>query len=103
MNAAIQQSIRLTLALALALATIAGFTWYFATWPREEIKVTQPLASTNPDASFTPGQVRKNPKNERAPQRRKPPVGESPTPGGVGYAWIASEPDRRVTAGMGAS
>ena len=41
--------------------------------------------------------------NERAPQRRKPSVGESPTPRRCRYTWIASEPDRRVTAGMGAS
>jgi hypothetical protein len=41
--------------------------------------------------------------NERAPQRRKSPVGESPTPRRCRYTWIASEPARRVTAGMGAS
>jgi hypothetical protein len=41
--------------------------------------------------------------NERAPQRRKSPVGESPTPRRCRYTWIANEPDRRVTAGMGAS
>jgi hypothetical protein len=40
--------------------------------------------------------------NERAPQGRKPPVGESPTPRRCRYTWIASEPDRWVTAGMGA-
>jgi hypothetical protein len=42
-------------------------------------------------------------RNERAPQRRKPPVGESPTPRRCRCTGIASEPDRRVTAGMGAS
>jgi hypothetical protein len=41
--------------------------------------------------------------NERAPQGRKSPVGESPTPRRCRYTWIASEPDRRVTAGLGAS
>jgi hypothetical protein len=41
--------------------------------------------------------------NERAPQRRRPPVGGSPTPRRCRYTWIASEPDRWVTAGMGAS
>ena len=41
--------------------------------------------------------------NERAPQRRRPPVGGRPTPRRCRYTGIASEPDRRVTAGLGAS
>jgi hypothetical protein len=62
-----------------------------------------PAANAEP-VSFTPADPpRENLRNERAPQGRKPPVGESPTPRRCRYTWIASEPDRRVTAGMGAS